>query len=436
MFKLKIINKPKMIKMKCNIEFPDVILAKLQEKEVIPTKEKQEIVPDHQYDGLSKVTVNPIPDEYIVPSGEIEFTKNGTYDVTDKASAKVNVPEKTLGTKTITENGTYKAIDDNLDGYSEVTVETGKYKPRYVSFYNYPGTELDNEINGLDTSDIQRMRDMFSQCTSLTSLDLSNFNTSNVTDMASTFYNCRALTSLNLNNFDTSKVVNMIGMFTGCQKIANIDVSSFDTSNVTGMSSMFNNMYALETINLSNFNTDKVRNMDSMFQNDTKLQEINLSNFTGTSLTTARNMFSGCSSLQNINISNLDTSNVNDFAYGFYNCSKLETIPKLKADKMNNITNSFDRCLKLQNFDGLENIGKAYATSYSANYSNYKLNLSTCTALTEQSIINILNNLYDIKAKGCKAQQVILGSNNLAKLTSEEGQQALSNAQTKGWTVS
>ena len=123
MFKLKIINKPKMIKMKCNIEFPDVVLANLQEKEVIPTKETQVVVADKTYDGLSKVTVQSIPNEYIVPSGEIEFTQNGTYDVTDKASAKVNIKEKVLGTKTITSNGTYKAIDDNLDGYSEVIAD-------------------------------------------------------------------------------------------------------------------------------------------------------------------------------------------------------------------------------------------------------------------------------------------------------------------------
>ena len=123
MYKLKIYSKPKPIKMKCSATFPPIILANLQEKEVTPTKEVQEIVADKTYDGLSKVTVQPIPNEYIVPSGEIEFTQNGTYDVTDKASAKVNIKEKVLGTKTITSNGTYKAIDDNLDGYSEVIAD-------------------------------------------------------------------------------------------------------------------------------------------------------------------------------------------------------------------------------------------------------------------------------------------------------------------------
>ena len=123
MYKLKIYSKPKPIKMKCSATFPPIILANLQEKEVIPTKEVQEIVADKTYDGLSKVTVQSIPNEYIVPSGEVEFTQNGTYDVTDKASAKVNIKEKVLGTKTITSNGTYKAIDDNLDGYSEVIAD-------------------------------------------------------------------------------------------------------------------------------------------------------------------------------------------------------------------------------------------------------------------------------------------------------------------------
>ena len=67
---------------------------------------------------------------------------------------------------------------------------------------------------------------------------------------------------------------------------------------------------------------------------------------------------------------------------------------------------------------------------------NYKLDLSSSTKLTEQSIINIFNNLYDIATKGCNAQQVVLGSTNLAKLTSEEGQTALTNATAKGWTIS
>ena len=316
-----------------------------QEKTVIPTAEQQIVTPDEEYTGLSKVTVEAIQDENLIS----ENIKNGV-DI--------------LG------------VTGNFIG--------SKYAPRYISFYSYKGTELDEEIANLDTSNITSMDYMFYKCLKLTTLDLSNFDTSKVTSMNHMFDFCIKLTSLDLTNFNTSKVTDMNYMFGSCSQLTTLDLSSFNTSKVTEMSHMFNDCSSLTTLYVSNFDTSNVTNMNSIFNS----------------------------------------------------CKKLTNISKLKANKIINISSFVYNCTSLTDFGGLENLGQSYSRTSSANYLGYKLDLSTCTALTEQSLINVLTNLYDIKTKGCKTQQVVLGSTNLAKLTSTEGQQALSQAQQFGWNIS
>lgn len=90
--------------------------------DVEPTLEEIAITENGEYtpsgDGYSKVTVDvPIPDGYIIPSGTLSITENGTHDVTNYASAEVDVPseEPNLISKTVTENGTYKASEEVAD---------------------------------------------------------------------------------------------------------------------------------------------------------------------------------------------------------------------------------------------------------------------------------------------------------------------------------
>ena len=68
-------------------------------KTVTPTKETQTVSPDGGT-LLSGVTVNPIPDEYIIPSGTKDITANGTTDVTSFASVNVAVPAPDLSDAT------------------------------------------------------------------------------------------------------------------------------------------------------------------------------------------------------------------------------------------------------------------------------------------------------------------------------------------------
>lgn len=105
------------------------IPAVLQEKSVIPTRQPQTVLPDTNYEGMSKVEVGGIPAEFIVPSGSITATENKTYDVTEVKEVVVAVPEKAdakLIAGSANQNGTYKASDYDADGFSEFVVEVAE----------------------------------------------------------------------------------------------------------------------------------------------------------------------------------------------------------------------------------------------------------------------------------------------------------------------
>lgn len=57
--------------------------------------------------------------------------------------------------------------------------------------------------------------------------------------------------------------------------------------------------------------------------------------------------------------------------------------------------------------------------------------LTDIAELTHDSLMNVINNLYDIKSKGVKNQRLQLGNTNKAKLTAEE----IAIATNKGWNV-
>ena len=100
----------------------------LQNKTITPSETQQVVTPDSEFDGLSNVIVEPIPDEYIVPSGTLDIIENGTQDVTNYAEVNVNVetvPNLQDKAITITENGTQNIVADaGYDGLGNVAITT------------------------------------------------------------------------------------------------------------------------------------------------------------------------------------------------------------------------------------------------------------------------------------------------------------------------
>ena len=65
----------------------------LQTKTVTPDETTQDITADVGYTALKKVVVNPIPAEYVIPTGNKAITSNGNnIDVAQYATVSVNVP--------------------------------------------------------------------------------------------------------------------------------------------------------------------------------------------------------------------------------------------------------------------------------------------------------------------------------------------------------
>ena len=107
----------------------------------------------------------------------------------------------------------------------------------------------------------------FGNCFYLTEIEgIENLNTQNVTDMRNMFTCCYELTSLDVSNFNTQNVEDMTDMFLGCEGLSLLDLSNFNTANVMGMSSMFSGCSTLQTIFASDkFFTDQVFGGDDMF---------------------------------------------------------------------------------------------------------------------------------------------------------------------------
>ena len=201
-------------------------------------------------------------------------------------------------------------------------------------------------------------KEMFSECFSLISLDLSFFDFILCKTMANFFKKCYSLTSINLSNFDTENISNMDYMFSECNSLIELDLSNFNTSKVQSMNKMFFSCVSLTFLDLRNFDTFLITNMDSLFEKCMKLKTINFGNFKTSSVTSMEEMFSGCISLNSLNLSNFDTSKVSSMRSMFFGCFDLTSLDLSNFNTLNtdNMAFMFYGCKNLRyinfyNFD-------------------------------------------------------------------------------------
>lgn len=250
-------------------------------------------------------------------------------------------------------------------------------KSCYQWFYCFEGLTKIEHLDYLNTSEVENMREMFSKCTSLETLDLSSFNTekvtnmfemfvgstnlrtinlpkgfigSNVTDLNGMFRGCASLTELDLSGSNAEKVKNMGNMFDGCVALSNLNLSGFKTGSVTDMRYLFSSCQSLESLDLSGFNTENVSSMVSMFTQCSSLRSLDLSSFNTRKVIDMNLMFYMCTNLESIDLSSFDTENLQQMAHMFYSCTKLEKLDlsSFATPNMTSMLCAFQYCKNLK----------------------------------------------------------------------------------------
>lgn len=218
----------------------DIVTANLQSKSVtITTNTTTNLTPDTGYNGFSSVEVIT----NVLPSGTLNITSNGVYDVTNYASADVNV---------------------QLDEYFSTAVTP------YMSMQNNIITETIKRIQPIDTSSLTSGEQFFAGCVNLIEIPL--INTSNMTNMANMFYNCSSLTAIP--SLNTSSCENMNSIFQGCSSLTS--VPTLDMSNVTACGQMFSRCSNLTTVPVLDLSS--TTNVFYMFNNCPNLSNDSLNN--------------------------------------------------------------------------------------------------------------------------------------------------------------
>lgn len=159
---------------------------------------------------------------------------------------------------------------------------------------------------------------------------------------------------------------------------------------------------------------------ESAFTGLKLLEHINSKIVLTTKSNTSGDFFKNCENL--IEIPEIENTHYWKYFSSFAeNCKSLKTVSYLKLPNVTSVTNAFKGCVNLENIAGFEDLGKAGTVT---------IDLSDSPKLTYQSVLNIINTVYDVSTSGYNCT-LTLHTNVFSQLTDTDKKLANS----KGWLV-
>ena len=461
-----------------------------ENKAVTPGDESVSVLPDIGYDALGKVTVEPVPTQDIVVNASY------TDVVVDKPSGayikKVTVPavnssvDGNIQPENIKQNieilgvvGTYSGKPQ--DSFKAIPAGSSYSKPGvYNAIINLPdgcsfassnasyafGNAPFVKVPSIDFSNVTNMTGCFYYCRTLR--DFSNLrNLNNVVTFDAAFYDCNGAPNSSVELYLPKVQSARNGFFGYNGKSLYLKVSSscsvlsgFVQYGCVGKITLesdeictpnMENFYYRAKTGLTEFNmSDNIRPTNLymfMAAGDyySEYSNLDLLKVNVSECTDMRYFIEGNRGIKHVilsgesrkvkNMREAFATGTNKGTWGYD--SALHTVENLYFDSCTNIYDLFYHDYNLENINGFYNLGMAF-TQEQEYYDYYTLYLLDSTKLTHDSLMNVINGLFDLNitykvAEGgtLYRQKIRLSSTSVAKLTNDE----IAIATAKGWDI-
>ena len=255
-------------------------------------------------------------------------------------------------------------------------------------------------IEKITFTNCNNISNTFMGCSALTTINsFTVTNSSGNTNMQNFFNDCNNFTTLNNSSIDSS-VNNLYYCFNGCTSLTTLDLTNWDITKCETLAYAFNNCSELTRIIVGpNWNTSKVKNFNSTFSGCAKLLIVPVLDLT--SATDITGICNGCKRMTKIDgmeSTTYNSSKVINMQYAFYDCNSLLYLPVLNTSSVSNASYAFFNCTSMT--------GEPLSGSYwNSSISSYAYCFYNCLALSNYGSIpdrwkgiNAASSSYNLKS--------------------------------------